>query len=199
MPKLIQFFAQAISLAPDHWSTAEQITSRFHSEGHKNYFLNTIVSFVMSLYDILHLWRIRVVDGEVGPLSSLSIKRLYPLSPLLSATLGDIVSTLESRKESQAHHVDTSWQNFRVVLGKPGTGKCQVLIRAITHDIQQDMSVLVAAPVALLAQAYTKIFQDDIEADTLHGAFNIPVDGTCSDDINYALNKFDMIGSMRPP
>ena len=109
MPKPIQFFAQAISLAPDHWSTAEQITSRFHSQGHKNYFLNTIVSFVMSLYDILHLWRIRVVDGEVGPLSSLSIKRLYPLSPLLSAILGDIVSALESRKESQVHHVDTSW------------------------------------------------------------------------------------------
>ena len=133
------------------------------------------------------------MDGEVGQLSSLSIERLYPLSPLQSAILRDIVSALESRKESQAHDIDPSWEKFRVVLGKPGTGKSQVLMRAIAHAIQQEMSVLVAALVALLAQAYTKIFQDDIEADTLHGTFNIPVDGTCSDDINYGLNKFDMI------
>ena len=55
------------------------------------------------------------------------------------------------------------------------------------------MSVLVAAPVALLAQGYTKIFLGDIEADTLHGAFNIPVKGSSSNDINYGLNKYDMI------
>ena len=63
MPPSIRFFAQAIALAPDHWGTAEQITSLFSKEGHKDYFLNTLVSYVMSLHDILHLWTVRAVDG----------------------------------------------------------------------------------------------------------------------------------------
>ena len=40
---------------------------------------------------------------------------------------------------------------------------------------------------------YTRIFLGDIEADTLNCAFNIPLDGPCSEDINYGLNKFDMV------
>lgn len=55
------------------------------------------------------------------------------------------------------------------------------------------MSVLVATPVALLAQGYHKIFLADIETDTLHGAFNIPVDAPFADDVNYGLNKFDLV------
>ena len=81
---------------------------------------------------------------------------------------------------------------YRVLLGKPGTGKSQVLIRAIHHAIENEMSVLVAAPVALLAQGY-KIFLADIETDTLHGAFNIPVDAPFADDVNYGLKKFDLV------
>lgn len=82
---------------------------------------------------------------------------------------------------------------YRVLLGKPGTGKSQVLIRAIHHAIENKTSVLVAAPVALLAQGYHKIFLADIETDTLHGAFNIPVDAPFDDDVNYGLNKFDLV------
>ena len=55
------------------------------------------------------------------------------------------------------------------------------------------MSVLVAAPVALLAQGYHKIFLADIETDTLHGAFNIPVDAPFDDEVNCVLNKYDLV------
>ena len=55
------------------------------------------------------------------------------------------------------------------------------------------MSVLVAAPVALLAQGYNAIFLEDIDTDTLHGAFNIPIHGPHPNDINYALNKYDLV------
>ena len=86
-----------------------------------------------------------------------------------------------------------TWEKFCVLLGKPGTGKSQVLIRTIDHAIRTDMSVLVAAPVALLAQGYNAIFLDDIDSDTLHGAFNIPIQGPHPNEINYALNKYDLI------
>ena len=59
--------------------------------------------------------------------------------------------------------------------------------------IRSDMSVLVAAPVALPAQGYNAIFLDDIDRDTLHGTFNIPIEGLHPKKINYALNKYDLI------
>ena len=59
--------------------------------------------------------------------------------------------------------------------------------------IRSDMSVLVAAPVALLAQGYNAIFLDNIDRDTLHGAFKIPFEGPHPKKINYALNKYDLV------
>lgn len=78
-------------------------------------------------------------------------------------------------------------------MGKLGTGKSQVLIHTIDHAIPTEMSVLVAAPLALLAQAYNSIFLEDIDSDTLHAAFNIPIEGPHPNDINYALNKYDLV------
>ena len=86
------------------------------------------------------------------------------------------MGALAGRRESQEHTADSSdpqWQKYRVLLGKPGKGKSQVLISAIDHAIQNEMSVLVAAPVTLLTQGYTKIFLGDIDGDTLpaHSTF----------------------------
>ena len=133
---------------------------------------------MQSLHDILYLWCIRVVTNQVGNLSSLSLESLYPLSPHQTAILADIIAALSSRQSSVSddnHSAasDSSWQKYRVLFGKPGTGKSQVLIRAIRHEL----SVLVAAPVALLAQGYNSIFYEDVTTNTLHGAFSIPIDG----------------------
>lgn len=173
------------------------ITNQFEHEGHKEYFVRTIVAYVFSLHDVLYLWHIRVVTGDVSDLSAFSIDRLYPLSSHQHAILADITGALTSRRDVQDNctpHNDeqsSSWRMYRVLLGKSGTGKSQVLIRVIHHAIENEMSVLVTAPVALLAQGYHKIFLCDIETDTLHSAFNIPMDAPFADDVNYGLNKFD--------
>ena len=125
------------------------------------------------------------------------MERLYPLSPVQNAIFTNINTTLSARQRPFDHHQSSpqntaTWQKFRVLLGKPGTGKSQVLIRAIDHAIRSDMSVVVAAPVALLAQGYKAILHD-IDSDTLHGAFNIPIEGPHPNEINYALNKYDLI------
>ena len=78
-------------------------------------------------------------------------------------------------------------------MGKPGTGKSQVLIRVIHEALQRNCSVLLAAPVALLAQGYRTIFGPDLECDTLHALFQIPVQHGQSSDVNFSLNQFDMI------
>ena len=45
------------------------------------------------------------------------------------------------------HSFSIAWQKYQVLLGKPGTGKSQVLIQAIYHALQTEFRILVAAPV----------------------------------------------------
>ena len=196
MPSAIQYFSQAAALQPHHWSTSAAVTERFSRDGHKDYFVNTLVSYVTSLYNSLQLWTRRVIDGSVGDISSVSIEHLYPLSPLQHAIMTDVTAALTARhhpEEDHQHSSTDTWQKYRVLLGKPGTGKSQVLIRVIDYTLSNEFRVLVSAPVALLAQSYGAIFGGDIDVDTLHGAFHIPVQGPASEDVNYALNKYDLV------
>ena len=197
IPSTVTYFAQSLALTHQHWNTSDAITAFFEKAGHKDYFINTIVSYVHSLSDILHLWRIGVITADITDASFISVVRLYPLSPLQNAIFTDITTTLSARQHTFDHHQSSTqntatWQKFRVLLGKLGTGKSQVLICAIDHAIRSDMSVVVAAPVALLAQGYNAILHD-IDSDILHGAFNIPIEGPHPNQINYALNKYDLL------
>ena len=139
---------------------------------------------MMALHDILCLWRQRVVDGRIGCLQTRSIERLYPLSPFQMAIYRDIVDSLARRQrflDQAAGDVGSSssssaWSKYCLLLGKPGTGKSQVVIRAIHHALQQEAAVLLAALVALLAQGYRAIFRSDLKCETLHAAFHILVD-----------------------
>ena len=122
-------------------------------------------------------------------------------SPFQTAIYQDIVTSLAQRKrfledgtqDNAGDLQDSSWCKYRVLLGKPGAGKSQVLIRAIHEAIQTEMAVLLAAPVALLAQSYRDIFGPDLQCDTLHAAFHIPIDVDQSVNFNFSLNKFDMV------
>ena len=120
------------------------------------------------VHDLLKLWCIRVVTGDVSDLSALSIDRLYPLSALQCVILADITGALlycrdvQDNPPSDDDQQSTSCRMYRVLSGKPGTGKSQVLIQAIHHATENGMSVFVTALVALLAQGYHKIFPCDI-------------------------------------
>ena len=213
MPVPVRFFSQAVALCPHNWTTSDQILRQFEFEGHRSSYLTTVVAFVHALHDILFLWQRRVVDGRIGSLQARTIERLYPLSPFQTAVYRDIVDSLAQRKSfldrrssSSSSSISSasisspsissascSWSKYRVLLGKPGTGKSQVLIRAIHTALQQEYKVLMAAPVALLAQGYRAIFGSDLVCDTLHAAFHIPVDGQQSGDVNYSLNRYDLV------
>ena len=169
MPCSIAYFAQSAAITPESWNTSDAITTFFEKEGHKDYFINTIVSYVHSLYDILHLWRIGVVSADITdassisverlyPLlphqtaiftdirigvvsaditdaSSISVERLYPLSPHQTAIFTDITAALSTRQSILDHHQSptqntATWEKFRVLLGKPGTGRRRLTKRA---------------------------------------------------------------------
>ena len=53
----------------------------------------------MSLHDILHLWKIRVLDGGGSDLTSISMEHIYPLSSLQRTILADLMGALAGRRE----------------------------------------------------------------------------------------------------
>ena len=50
-----------------------------------------------------------------------------------------------------------------------------------------------AAPVALLAQGYRAIFSEELDCETLHAAFHILANSTQTKDVNFSLNRYDMV------
>ena len=202
MPPAIQYFAQALALSPQSWSTPEQIRQQFDHEGHRTSFLTTLVSYVMALHAIHDPWQCRIVDACIGCLQARLVERLYPLSPLQRALFRDIVESLARHQAfldqaaqpgHSASSADPCWRKYRVLLGEPDTGKSQVLIRVIHDALWREAKVLLAAPVALLAQGYRSIFGTELECNTLHAWFRIPVQEGQSSDVNFSLNRFDMV------
>ena len=154
-------------------TTAAELCTKiqFEHEGHCSSSLTTVVVYVLALHDLLHLWHLRVVDGRVGCLHSRSIEQLYPLSPFQKAILQDIVDSPAQRQRFSDQSADdvspsSDWRKFRLLLGKPRTGKSQVVIRAIHHAIHQECAVLLVAPVALLAKGYRAIFSLELQSWT---------------------------------
>ena len=201
MPPAIQHFSQAVTLMPQSWSTTEQIRGQFDHEGHRSSFLTTLVAYVMTLHDVYDLWSRRIMDSCIVCLQTRSVERLYPLTPFQRAIYEDIVGSLGERQRFLQEaddgvlsgSVDHSWRKYCVLLGKPGTGKSQVLIRAIHEALWRECAVLLATPVALLGQGYRAIFGDQLECDTLHASFRILVLEGQSWDVNFLLNRFDMV------
>lgn len=129
MPPSICHFAQAVTLQPEKWTTPEQIRSEFEEEAHCSSFVTTIVAYILTLHDIFHLCRSRVVDGRIGTLQSISIQQLYPLSPYQSAILQDVIKSVEERQSfldrttERGSSTSNAWSKYQVLFGKPGTGK----------------------------------------------------------------------------
>ena len=100
----------------------------------------------------------------------------------------NLVSNSQSDNNSTVN-----WRVIRVILGKVGTGKSQVLIRLLHECHTQDMRCVVVAPVALLANHYHQVLADRIEANTLHSIFRIPVGEDNNHAINFSLAQYDLI------
>ena len=81
---------------------------------------------------------------------------------------------------------------IQLLLGCPGTGKTQVVKRLI-HTLIEEYSVTVCAPLGLLATNYREEFYPDLQADTIHMLFNIPVAADQQYVVNYNIGKYDAI------
>ena len=84
------------------------------------------------------------------------------------------------------------WQKIISVTGKPGTCKTKCLHSCMDYAINQDLKCLVATPTGFLASSYRALFSPDIDANTIHSSFHIPID-TSMPQINWSLAMYDVI------
>ena len=87
----------------------------------------------------------------------------------------------------------TDYAKYQLLLGCPGTGKTQVVKRLIHTLIEEEYSVTVCAPLGLLATNYREEFYPDLQADTIHALFNIPIAADQQYVVNYNIGKYDAI------
>lgn len=91
------------------------------------------------------------------------------------------------------HATQTDWQRYQLLLGKPGTGKSQVLKCLIATALKNKDKVALCAPLAILVSYYRDLFNHEVYADTVHVMFHIPIDAGDQHEVNYRLGSFDLL------
>ena len=202
LPTTIKFFATATTLRPEIWRDPSAVQKKFEEEGHKQSFVQIIVSHVSSLHDVFNLWQRQVLSSESLMSSEEEAQLSFPIQGEQLPILQHVKAALKGRREFYANvnfHIQeepeeeelvfnddeepspeeylpqVDWRKFILVKGDPGTGKTQVLLACIQHCLEKHQKVLVATPTGYLASTYKAYFQDRITAETIHSTFNYPV------------------------
>ena len=83
--------------------------------------------------------------------------------------------TPERRQLIICNRQTATWTKYHVIVGRPGTGKSQVLIRLMEWSTTHDLNVLLTTPTANLGSRYKAVFQNSVACDTIHTAFCVPI------------------------
>lgn len=122
-------------------------------------------------------------------------------------------SLSDSDRDSSSHTGPTSNKNVNVTLnftdesqddnflkptllsGKPGTGKSLVIKKVVQYCIGEGLQVLFACPTAYQGRQILSHFENDdnVNADTIHSLFKIPVHSEHPSSINWSLVKYDIV------
>ena len=208
LPEPIKHFVPAREKLPHILGSRETILEYLSSESHKRSYLETIVLYIQSLQDIYALWQLGVIDCTFASSERSQFELQYPLSPQQRAIYSRYLSLVETRRRSiygtwstpasrSTQEVtdpnSSDYAKYQLLLGCPGTGKTQVVKRLIHTLIEEEYSVAVCAPLGLLATNYREEFYPDLQADTIHALYNIPVAADQEYVVNYNIGKYDAI------
>ena len=174
----------------DFWSQSEHVRRYFCNQGHKEIFVETILSHVASLTDFFRLFQRRVITGNDIPRDIARAEEAVndPVQHRVLQVVGiclrrrdnyyneldqqvreessdtseeDIDSDLPDVAPSASHTENLNWKKFILVTGKPGTGKTHCLRRAIRDALDDQRKVLTVAPTGFLATTYAEHFLDE--------------------------------------
>ena len=183
-------------------------TQERSDRSHKRSYLDTILLYIDALQDLYSLWQLGIIDNSFATSEHAHFKTQYPLSPQQRAIYSRYLSLVYTRR----HHIygrfadadgrrttqdtvddSTDYLKYQLLLGCPGTRKTQVVKRLLHILIQEEFTVTVCAPLGLLATNYREEFHPDLQADTIHALFNIPVTEDQQYTVNYNIGKYDVI------
>ena len=152
--------------------------------------MNTIIYYIESLQDIYTMWQLGGIDNTFATLQRSDFAMQYPLSPQQRAVYMRYYSLVQARQKTEESE---DYMKYQLLLGCPGTGKTQVVKPLVHTLIEEEYSVTVCTPLGLLATNYQEEFYPDLEADTIHALFNIPVAAYQQYVVNYSIGKYDAI------
>ena len=156
LPRQIRFFASAFSRMNDFWSQSEHVRQYFCNQGHKEIFVETILSHVASMTDFFRLFQRRVITGNDIPRDIAHAEEAVndPVQHRVLQAVGiclrrrdnyyneldqhvmeessdtseeDIDLDLPDVAPTASHTENLDWKKFILVTGKPGTGKTRCL------------------------------------------------------------------------
>ena len=186
LPKPIKHFVPASEKLQHILGSIDAILQCLPSQSHKRSYLDTIVLYIQSLQDIYTLWQLGVIDNTFATSERSQFKIQYPLYGTWSTA-----GTPSSNQLADENSKD--YQKYQLLLGCPRTGKAQVVKRLVHTLIEEEYSITVCAPLGLLATNYREEFYPDLQADTIHALFNIPVAADQQYVVNYAIGKYEAI------
>ena len=203
LPEPIKHFVPAREKLPNILGSRETILQYLSSESHKRSYLDTIVLYMQSLQDIYTLWQLGVSDNTFATSERSQFEMQYPSSTQQRAIYSRYLSLVETSRQicgtcspgssSSTNQLtdenSTDYLKYQLLLGFPGTGKTQVVKRLVHTLIEEEYSITVCAPLGLLATNYREEFYPDLQADTIHVLFNIPVAADQQYVVNYNIGK----------
>ena len=204
----IKYFVPMWDKLPEILGSRETILQYLSSESHNRSFVDTIIYYIESLQDIYTMWQLRVIDNTFATLQRSDFAMQYHLSLQQRAVYMRYYSPVQARQRNiygtwntgrvaarnqDPEHESEDYTKYQLLLGCPGTGKTQVVKPLVHTLIEEEYSVTVCSPLNLLATNYWEEFYPDLEADTIHALFNIPVGAYQQYVVNYAIGKYDAI------
>eukprot|EP00112_Aurelia_sp_Birch-Aquarium-sp1_P011530 Seg2423.4 transcript_id=Seg2423.4/GoldUCD/mRNA.D3Y31 product="hypothetical protein" protein_id=Seg2423.4/GoldUCD/D3Y31 len=176
LPEQILYFHKAAALMPQTFTDAAVLCAEIDSEGDKQYFLDTIESYITSLIHINNLFRQQLLPPSTTYRTNASLPSLSPLQGNQLVLFTYFKQIIEARErgilsDGMETTEDVDWKKFPLIVGRPGTGQSFTLQRCIEHSIDTDLAVCVAVPIDVLACTYRAKYEGSVTCDTVHSLF----------------------------
>ena len=198
LPEQILYFNKAAALLRDKFTNAADFCAEIETEGHKQYFLDTLQSYITSLINMNNLYRRQLLPSLTSSQTDASLDSISPLrgSQLLFFTY--FTQIIEARErdilsDGMETTEDVDWKKFPLIVGRPGSGKTFTVERCIEHASHSDLAVCVALPTGVLACTYRAKYEESVTCDAVHSLFLVQSHHSTTPEVNWLLSQYDII------
>ena len=104
LPDNIKWYAAAAYHFPDVWTSDVQVKCILTTQGHREFYISTVISYIASLRDLYHLLQIKVTTNQQVQILEHSLPNDCPLDPYQMAVAKHIQEALSLRKQFYQNH-----------------------------------------------------------------------------------------------